>query len=149
MKTEGLLYAISRYDVRGFLIEPASVDPYLQRSAIRGGPNAQLALGPLWQVLMAVMPELNDGLVTEGTPALHCWIWPADRVTDGVQRLAQIDASTFTQRVQAWQAQAPLEDGNALDQLEALRQLVRLQAQLRAFLQDAATRRDAALLYVV
>ena len=46
MKTEGLLYAISRYDVRGFLIEPASVDPYLQRAAIRGGPNAQLALGP-------------------------------------------------------------------------------------------------------
>ena len=149
MTTEGLLYAISRYDVRGFLIEPASVDPYLQRAAIRGGPNAHLAIGPLWQVLMDVLPELNDGLATEGTPALHCWIWPADRVTDGVQRLAQIDASTFTQRVQAWQVQAPLEDGNALDQLEALRQLVRLQAQLRAFLQDAATRRDAALLYVV
>ena len=149
MKTEGLLYAISRYDVRGFLIEPASVDPYLQRSAIRGGPNAQLVLGPLWQVLMAVLPELNDGLVTEGTPALHCWIWPADRVTDGVQRLGQVGASTFTQRVQAWQGQAQGTNSNALDQLEALRQLVRMQAQLRAFLQEAAARRDAALLYVV
>ena len=149
MTTEGLFYAISRYDVRGFLIEPASVDPYLQRAAIRGGPNAQMTLGPLWQVLMDVLPELNDGLATEGTPAFHCWIWPADRVNDGVQRLAQVDASTFTQRVQAWYAKAPQDDANALDQLEALRQLVRLQAQLRAFLQDAATRRDAALLYVV
>ena len=149
MTTEGLLYAISRYDVRGFLIEPASVDPYLQRAAIRGGPNAQLAVGPLWQALMDVLPELNDGLATEGTPALHCLIWPADRVAEGVQRLALIDASTFTQRVQAWQAKALQDDSNALDQLEALRQLVRLQAQLRAFLQDAATRRDAALLYVV
>ncbi|MEG1203131.1 MAG: DUF1877 domain-containing protein, partial [Comamonas sp.] len=69
MKTEGLYYAFSRYDARGFLIEPASVDPYLQRAAIRGGPNAKLELGHLWQVLMAVLPELADGIAAEGTPA--------------------------------------------------------------------------------
>ncbi|MEG1203132.1 MAG: hypothetical protein RSD82_13295, partial [Comamonas sp.] len=79
----------------------------------------------------------------------HCWIWPADRVADGVQRLARLNASSFTQRVQAWQANALQNRNNALDQLEDLRQLVRLQAELRAFLLAAAARRDAALLYVV
>ena len=73
MTTEGLLYALSRYDLRGFLIEPASVDPYLQREAIRGGPNAVQSLGPLWQQLMQVLPEWADGIALEGTPALHCW----------------------------------------------------------------------------
>lgn len=149
MKTEGLCYAFSRYDVRGFLIEPASVDPYLQRAAIRGGPNAQLDLGPLWQVLMGLLPEIADGVATEGTPAVHCWIWPADRVADGVARLDQLKAVVLSQRVQAWQAQAVQSGSNALDQLEAMRQLVRLQAELRSFLQAAAARRDAVLLYVL
>ncbi|MNT00970.1 hypothetical protein D3C72_1354200 [compost metagenome] len=80
----------------------------------------------------------------EGTPALHCWVWPADRVEDGVQRLRALDAGVFSQRVQALVAR-----GTAGNQLETLRQLVRLQAELRAFLQAAAGRRDAALLYVV
>ena len=154
MTTEGLLYALSRYDLRGFLIEPASVDPYLQREAIRGGPNAVQSLGPLWQQLMQVLPEWADGIVLEGTPALHCWLWPADRVADGAARLQAISASAFSQRVQAcqpqWVEQAAAEGGEAaLGGLETLRQLVRPQAELRSFFQAAAARRDAALLYVI
>ena len=144
MTDEGLLYAVSRYDLRGFLIEPASIDPYLQRSAIQAGPTALMQMGPLWQQLMEVLPELADGVPVEGTPALHCWVWPADRVEDGVQRLRALDAGVFSQRVQALVAR-----GTAGNQLETLRQLVRLQAELRAFLQATAGRRDAALLYVV
>lgn len=149
MITEGLLYAFSRYDVRGCLIEPASVDPYLQRSAIQGGPNARFDIGLLWQGLMAVLPEIADGIPTEGTPALHCWIWPCDRVTDGAHRLEKIPASTLGQRVQAWQASADAAMTGTLDKLDVLRQLVRLQAEVRSFWQAAAQRRDAVLLYVV
>ena len=148
MTDEGLLYAVSRYDLRGFLIEPASIDPYLQRSAIQAGPNALMQVGPLWQQLMEVLPELADGVPVEGTPALHCWVWPADRVEEGVQRLQALDAGVFSQRMQALQA-SNAAGGHALDQLEMLCQLVRLQAELRVFLQAAAGRRDAALLYVV
>ncbi|MBB6579480.1 hypothetical protein HNP33_003593 [Comamonas odontotermitis] len=149
MTDEGLLYAINRYDLRGFLIEPASIDPYLQRSAIQAGPNAMMQFGPLWQQLMDVLPELADGVAVEGTPALHCWVWPADRVEDCVRRLAALDAGVFSQRVQALQARGAAGGGHALDQLETMRQLVRLQAELRAFLNAAAGRRDAVLLYVV
>ena len=98
---------------------------------------------------MDVLPELADGVAVEGTPALHCWVWPADRVGDCVRRLAALDAGVFSQRVQALQARGAAGGGHALDQLETMRQLVRLQAELRAFLNAAAGRRDAVLLYVV
>ena len=149
MNTEGLFYAFSRYDVRGCLIEPASVDPYLQRSAIQGGPNARLDIGPLWQGLMAVLPEIADGVATEGTPAFHCWIWPSDRVVDGAQRLDAVPASVLGQRVQDWQATADAAATLGFDRLEVLRQLVRWQAEVRSFWLAAAQRRDAVLLYVV
>ena len=151
MTYEGMLYALSRYDLRSFLIEPFSVDAYLQRSAIRGGPNAKLELGAHWQTLMQALPEINDSVTLEGTPAAQCWVWPADRVGDGIQRLALVDASTFSQRVQAQlatpvlAAQLPSE----AVRIEFLRTLLRLKAELKAFLQAAAQRRDATMLYVV
>ena len=150
MSAEGQFYALSRYDVRGFLIEPASVDPYLQRKGIQGGPNADCNAMGQWQALLAVLPEIADSVVIDGTPALHCWVWPADRVADSAKRLETLPASTIGQRVQAWQARPETALGEgALDKLEALRQLVRLQAELRRFWQEAAVRRDAVLLYVV
>ncbi len=148
MTTDGLFYALSRYDLRGFMIEPASVDPYLQRSSIRGGPNAHLQVGPDWERLMAVLPELADGVVVEGTPAMQCMVWPAGRVESGAQQLKALSASVFSERVQQWHAQQP-SAANGIDVLDSLRQLVRLQAELRQFVDAAATRRDAMLLYAV
>lgn len=151
MNYEGMLYALSRYDVRGLLVEPFGVDAYLQRSAIRGGPNAKLELGDYWQLLMLTLPELSDGIVIDGTPAAHCKIWPADQVSDDVQRLAALDAPLFSQRVQAQllQPAAATKFPTDQDKLECLRSLLRLKVELNSFLQAAAQRRDASILYVV
>lgn len=145
MSVQGLFYALPRHALRGLLVEPAGIDDYLQRSVAQGGPLEMLDQGSPWQLDMQLLPEIEAGVAVEGTPALHCWIWPADLVSDSAHRLAAVTAASLVQRMQAWQkAQA---DGSP--DTEALRQWVRRQAALRSFWQAAAMRRDAMLLYVV
>ena len=99
-----------------------------------------------YEQLMQVMQA--DGVVVEGTPAMQCMVWPAGRVESGAQQLKALSASVFSERVQQWHAQQP-SAANGIDVLDSLRQLVRLQAELRQFVDAAATRRDAMLLYAV
>lgn len=145
MSVQGLFYALPRHGLRGLLVEPSTMDDYLQRSATQGGPLAMLDQGSFWQQDMQRLPEIEPGVAVEGTLALQCWAWPADLVNDCAQSLAGISAAQLVQRMHAWQK---AQDGTPPG-LEALRLWVRRQAALRSFWQAAAQRRDAVLLYVV
>lgn len=148
MTEQGLYYALPRQDLRALLVEPAGIDGYLQRSAAQAEPLAMLDQGSLWQRDLHLLPEIEAGVAVDGTPALQCWVWPADLVGDSAHRLASMGAASLVQRMQAWQ-QAQTVAASSPAAIDVLRQWVHRQAALRRFWQAAAERRDALLLYVV